>query len=90
MSDVGSSRELVIRCTGLVKRYGDVVAVDGVLLRGWHSTSADAWSAGVAEVDRFGLMSPAVEPAPARAAGRLRRRTHLLKARVSTANIYWP
>ena len=31
-----------------------VVAVDGVLLRGWHSTSADAWSAGVAEVDRLG------------------------------------
>jgi hypothetical protein len=47
-----------------------VVAVDGVLLRGWHPTSADAWSAGVAEVDRFGMMSPAAEPALARAAGR--------------------
>jgi hypothetical protein len=46
-----------------------VVAVDGVLLRGWHATSADAWSAGVAEVDRFGMMSPAAEPALARAAG---------------------
>ena len=47
-----------------------VVAVDGVLLRGWHSTSADAWSAGVAEVDRLGTMSPAAEPAQAMAAGR--------------------
>lgn len=47
-----------------------VVAVDGVLLRGWHSTSADTWSAGVAEVDRLGTMSPAAEPAQAMAAGR--------------------
>ena len=47
-----------------------VVAVDGVLLRGWHSTSADAWSAGVAEVDRLETMSPAAEPAQAMAARR--------------------
>jgi hypothetical protein len=47
-----------------------VVAVDGVLLRGWHSSPADAWAAGVAEVERLGLSSPTAEPVQAMAAGR--------------------
>ncbi len=48
-----------------------VVAVDGVLLRGWHSSSADAWSAGVAAVDLLQRSSPPEPPAAAPDAGTL-------------------
>ena len=34
-----------------------VVAVDGVLLRGWHASQAEAWSAGVAEAERIDRLS---------------------------------
>jgi hypothetical protein len=45
-----------------------VVAVDGVLLRGWHSSTADAWAAGVAEVNRVQRSSPPKTSAPSEAA----------------------
>lgn len=38
-----------------------VVSVDGVLLRGHFDTTADAWSAGVAEVERLDRR-PVLEP----------------------------
>jgi hypothetical protein len=48
-----------------------VVAVDGVLLRGWHSSSADAWSAGVTVVDRVQRSSAPATREAAPAAGTL-------------------
>ena len=44
-------------------------ALDGVLLRGWHRTLADAWAAGVREADRVdGCDRPPRAPVPSVAA----------------------
>jgi hypothetical protein len=60
----------VLQVFGEGRRW--VVAVDGVLLRGWHSSTSDAWSAGVAEVDRLQRSSlPETPSAPDAATGTL-------------------
>jgi hypothetical protein len=40
-----------------------VVAVDGVLVRGWHDSTAEAWTAGVTEVDRLDRLATPEPPA---------------------------
>jgi len=60
----------VLQVFGEGRRW--VVAVDGVLLRGWHSSTSDAWSAGVAEVDRVQRSAtPEMPSAPEAATGTL-------------------
>jgi hypothetical protein len=56
----------VLQVFGEGRRW--VVAVDGVLLRGWHASTSDAWSAGVAEVDRLQRSAPPEVPAVPEAA----------------------
>jgi len=60
----------VLQVFGEGRRW--VVAVDGVLLRGWHASTSDAWSAGVTEVDRVQRSaSPEGPSAPEAATGTL-------------------
>ncbi len=49
-----------------------VAALDGVLLRGWHRSRAEAWSAGLAEgerVDREWETSAGIPPGLSSATG---------------------